>query len=151
MNHTNGALFNVPSCIQAKVLCYCARRTGKEYPWPGPLFSSPGPRKEKPYNAEEGLRITSNLPGRYSSGYASWEDRLTPHRSNCSYELVEGTGHGCQKPRVPEPGSSQERASQKAQLWVWVQDDWLRTVRLQRCCTGDNPYWRSISAVMWPK
>lgn len=59
------------------------------------------------------------------------------------------------------PGWSQERANQKAQLWVWLQDDWLggklnrqnrllrhsETVRLQHCCTCDSPYWRSTSAI----
>lgn len=58
------------------------------------------------------------------------------------------------------PGWSQERANQKAQLWVWL-SRWLagRTsnrqnrllrqwkVRLHRCYTGDSAYWRSTRAV----
>lgn len=63
------------------------------------------------------------------------------------------------------PGWSQERANQKARLWVWLQDDWLGgklyrqnrllrhsgTVRLRHCCTGGSPYWRSTSAVCMAK
>lgn len=59
------------------------------------------------------------------------------------------------------PSWSQGRANQKAQLWVWLQGDWLGeklnrqngllrhrgTVRLQHCCTGDSLFWRSTSVV----